>query len=433
MKNIALLSFFTLFLLNNSQAQTQRKTVSMGAGYAQNVWYNLETGLETKGAAMGWDLAISMRGFDAAIFTSPFDTLYRAVNSIANYATVSGADTLPKVASRQLFNSDTSWIYGGINRTSTGLYDYGWGAYNQVVNNVVGDSAYIIKLSNGTWKKFYIEKLAFDTSYFIKIANLDGTSAQSLEINKKSYLGKNFVYLNLTTNAITDPEPKASDWHLTFQRYQSTAIDPSGKVVPFLVTGVLSNTQLSITRGITSYGGSFVAKVSRRDTASNVYTQNQFGNTMGSIGSDWKYFDYTTNKFAMFDTLTYFVKTQKGQVYKLIFKEFGGATNGNFVFSSEYMLGTSVKDPQDGIAAMAISPNPATDGQIQIVFDLGKNVQNADFQLFDLAGKSIYTKNLQNTEGLQTMTLPYLGLTGGIYISRIRMDGKAMIQKIVVQ
>ncbi len=435
MKNISFTILIALIFTTISQAQTTlRRTVSMGAGYAQNVWYNLETGTETKAAATGWDLAVSVRGFDAAIWTSPFDTLYRSVNSVANYATVSNADTLPKVASRQLFNSDNAWDLGGINTTSGGVFDYGWGAYNQVSNSVVGDSAYIIKLSNGTWKKFYIEKLAFDTSYFIKYANLDGTGAQSVEINKKNYLNKNFVYLNLATNAVLDLEPKNTDWHLTFQRYMSTAIDPtSGKAVPFLVSGVLSNTVLNITRGVASYSGSFVAKVSRRDTASDTYTASQFVNTMGSIGSDWKYFDYTNNKYAMVDTLTYFVKTPNGKVFKLIFKDFGGGTNGNFVFSSEYILGTSVKDPKDGIAAMAISPNPATDGQIQVVYDLGNNVQHADFQLFDLSGKSIYKKQLQNTEGLQTMALPYLGLAKGIYISRINMDGRAMIQKVVIQ
>ena len=251
MKNITITIVILLFCISFGYAQTQRKTVSMGAGYAQNVWYNLETGVETKASATNWNLSISVRGFEAAIFTNPFDTLYRAVNAIANFATVSFADTLPKVASRQLFNSDTTWSVGSINATSKVLFDYGRGSYNQVTNNVVGDSTYIIKLANGAWKRLYIEKLAFDTSYFIKYANLDGTNAQAVEVNKKNYSGKNFVYLNLTTNTILDIEPKSSDWHLTFQRYHSTAINPAtGKAEPFVVSGVLSNTLFSITRGI---------------------------------------------------------------------------------------------------------------------------------------------------------------------------------------
>ena len=434
MKNITFTLLFSILCLSFTHAQTQRKTVSMGAGYTQNVWYNLETGVETKGTATGWDLSISVRGFEAAIFTSPFDTLYRSVNSIANYATVSAADTLPKTASRQLFNSDTSWTLGSINATTAGVFDYGWGAYNQVTNNVVGDSAYIIKLANGTWKKFYIEKLAFDTSYFIKYANLDGTNPQTVEVNKKSYIGKNFVYLNMTTNAILDIEPKSSDWHLTFQRYHSTAFNPAtGKPEPFVVSGVLSNTLLSITRGVPGYSGSYVTKINRTDTASNNFSTGKFVTSMGQIGGDWKYYDYQNFRYIMSDTTSYFIKIPNGKVFKLIFKDFGGAANGNFVFSSLHIAGTSVKDPTDGVAALAINPNPATDGQIQVIFDLGKNIQQADFQLFDLVGKHIFTKKLSRTEGVQTMTLPFLGLTSGVYIARINVNGHALIQKVVVQ
>lgn len=326
MKNITFTLVFSILFLSFTQAQSVRKTVSMGPGYAQNVWYNLETGVETKGVATGWDLAISVRGFEAAIFTNPFDTLLRAVNSITNFATVSAADTLPKTASRQLFNSDTTWSVGSINATLTGVFDYGWGAYNQVTNNVVGDSAYLIKLSNGTWKKLYIEKLAFDTSYFIKYANLDGTNPQTVEVNKKSYLGKNFVYLNLTTNAILDLEPKSSDWHLAFMRYHSTAINPAtGKPEPFVVSGVLSNTLLSITRGVPGYSGSYVAKVNGADTTSNNFSNAQFKTSNGVIGSEWKYYDYANFRYVMSDTTKYFVKTPSGKVYKIIFKDFGGA------------------------------------------------------------------------------------------------------------
>ncbi|MBL7816260.1 MAG: T9SS type A sorting domain-containing protein [Saprospiraceae bacterium] len=433
MKNIVF-TVLSLLLVSSTQAQTVRKTVSMGAGYAQNVWYNLETGVETKGTAFGWDLAVSMRGFDGAIQVNPFDTLYRAVNNIANFTSVSASDTLPKSATRQLFNSDTSWVLGGFNRTLTGTFDYGWGTYNQVTNNVVGDSTYLIKLANGTWKKIYIEKLSFDTSYFIKYANLDGSNPQTVEINKKTYIGKNFVYLNLSTNAILDLEPKSSDWHLTFQRYHSPVFNTAtNQFEPFIVSGVLSNTVLSITRGIPSYNGSFVAKVTRKDTASDVYASTPFVTSISAIGSDWKTYDYANFRYAMSDSTTYFVKTPTNKVYKLIFKDFGGATNGNFVFSQEYMLGTSIKDPNDGVAALAVSPNPTTDGQVQIVYDLGKNIQSADFQLFDLSGKTIYAQKLPNTEGLQAMTLPYLGLNSGIYIGRIHVNGQAMIQKIVIR
>ena len=126
-------------------------------------------------------------------------------------------------------------------------------------------------------------------------------------------------------------------------------------------------------------------------------------------------------------------RSPNGKVYKLIFKDFGGAANGNFVFTSQYIVGTSIKDSNDGVVALAIHPNPATDDQIQVVFDLGKNIQQADFQLFDIHGSHVFTKKLFRTEGMQTMTLPYLGLNSGIYIARLNVNGHAIIQKVIVQ
>ena len=199
------------------------------------------------------------------------------------------------------------------------------------------------------------------------------------------------------------------------------------------MTGVLSNTLLTNNRGVNSYTGTLVAKVTRKDTASDIYLGVPTANVNSAIGADWKAFNYQTNAFDVSDSSTFFVKMPNGRVYKLIFKSFGGSVNGNFVFSKEYMLTTSVKDPNNGIAALAISPNPTTDGQIQVVFDLGKNVHQADFQLFNIAGQSVYNQKLSNTEGLQTMTLPALGLNAGIYIGRVNYNGKAMIQKVVVR
>ena len=435
MKIITYSLVLSLLCLNLAQAQTttQVKTVSMGAGYAQNVWYNLQTDAETKAPFYAWDLAVSVRGFDVAIHVHPLDTLYRAVNTVANFGTISAADTLPKSAARQLFNSEKQWEAGAMNAFSNTTFDYGWGVYSTVTNNVVGDSTYLIKTSTGVWKKLAITRLAFDTLYTIKYANLDGTSEQTVEINKKKFIGKNFAYLNLTTNVVADLEPLSTEWNLLFTRYQSIIPDQTGKLIPFLLTGVQSNTLLTSVRGVNSYTGTLVAKITRKDTVSDVYIGTPFSNFTNAIGADWKAFNYVTNVFDVSDSSTFFVKIPNGRVYKLIFKSFGGGTNGNFVFSKEYMLTTSVKDPNNGIAALAISPNPTTDGQIQVVFDLGKNVQQADFQLFNIAGQSVYNQKLSNTEGLQTMTLPVLGLNAGIYIGRVNYDGKAMIQKVVVR
>jgi hypothetical protein len=432
---ILYLSFIPIAFLE-AQIIPQRKTVSMGAGYAQQVWYNLKTGTETKGSSYSWDLAVSVRGFDAAIFTNPFDTVYRAVNSGANYAAVSASDTLPKALSRVLFNPDSSWNVGSLTSTSAGLFDYGWGTYTQVTNNVIGDSTYIIKLQNGTWKKFFIERLTFDTLYSIRVANLDGSDLRTLQINKKAYLGRNFVYLNLSSGTVFNLEPDNKSWDLLFTRYSSKAPSPfTGLLENYIVAGVLQNSVLYIIRGVPQFVGASAQKVIRRDTASDVFSSTLFKTPINVIGSDWKSFNQQRFIWEIADTVTYFVKPATDTaVYKLIFKDFGGSMNGNFVFTQERLITSSIKFIEGVRASFALQSNPSMDGQVSLVFDLGKKAEQASISLFDLNGKQVYQQKLQNTEGgLQILTLPYLGLAKGLFIAQLRFDGHQLVQKVFVQ
>ena len=80
-----------------------------------------------------------------------------------------------------------------------------------------------------------------------------------------------------------------------------------------------------------------------------------------------------------------------------------------------------------------MSPNPATDGNFTIVYDFGKTPQSANFQLFNLAGQAVYTQKLQNTEGVQTLQMPQLNLSNGVYLARLTFDGQSLVRKIVIQ
>jgi Secretion system C-terminal sorting domain len=189
-----------------------------------------------------------------------------------------------------------------------------------------------------------------------------------------------------------------------------------------------------LTGFLQNYGTS-VAKVVRRDTASDVFTGQVFRAKINTIGSDWKTFAQATNQWKLADSTTYFVKTSiTGKIYKMIFTGFGGAGTGNAIFTRE-LVGqvTSVKVAGDKIAALAISPNPATDGYFNIVYDFGKTPQQANFQLFNLAGQAVYTQKLQNTEGVQVLQMPTLNLTNGVYLARLTFDGQSLVRKIVIQ
>ena len=416
MKHFTTLALLLAVNFTISQAQ-KLDTVSMGASYSQQVWYKLETDKETKAPVDEWDLAFSAKSRDAAIWSNPKETVYAAVGSIANFSTLSiNTATLTAIQD----NSDTTWYIGSLNKSGDNVFDYGFGTYNTTTHNVTGDSVYVIKLIDGTtYKKFAIEKLVFDSIYIMHSANLDNTADRRDTIRKSDFNGKSFGYFSFVTNTKLDREPLMKDWDLLFTRYRGLTANQFGVLQYYPLTGVLHNPNVTVAKRIS------------RDTTSDNFSNQSFKTNISTMGYDWKYFNGAA--YTISDSTTYFVKTINGKIYKMIFTGFGGGANGNCIFTREYMLGTSVAAAEGSTATLAVSPNPATDGQINIVFDLGKSVQRADFQLINIAGQIVFQQKLPTTEGLQNLQLPNLNLTSGLYLARVQFDGKALIQKIVIR
>jgi Secretion system C-terminal sorting domain len=422
MKKVFTLALLAALFCSTLTAQTL-DTLTMGPGYSLQSWYKFETDKETKAPISNWDLAFTTKKLDAAIWVNHAASLYKAVAPASAWATWAVDTTALINGGQTQVNTDSSWSVGALNRTQDGVFDYGWGNYSVVSHNVTGDSIYVIKAAtDGKWRKFVIERLALDTSYFVKVANLDGTNASTFEVKKSAYAGKNFGYYAFATAAQLDREPLSKDWDVTVWRHWGLTPDANGTYLPYLLTGLLQN-----------YGTS-VAKVVRRDTSIDNYAGQTFNPRINIIGADWKTFNPTTNLWKLADSTTYFVKTSNGKIYKMVFTGFGGTTNGNCIFTRE-LVGqvTSVKAADNKIAALAISPNPASDGHFNIVYDFGKMPQRADFQLFTLSGQAVYSQKLQNSEGVQVLQMPTLNLNNGVYIARLTFDGQTLVRKVVIQ
>ena len=421
MKKIITLSILIALSASKMSAQTL-DTLTMGAGYSVQSWYKFETDKETKAPINNWDLAFTARKLDAAIWVNHAAALYKAVAPASAWATLT-VDTTALLATGQTqVNTDSSWFVGAMNRTGDNVFDYGWGNYSVASHNVTGDSVYVIKAAtDGKWRKMLIERLALDTSFFVRIADLNGANQTTFEVKKGSYTGKNFGYYSFATNTQLDREPLAKDWDVTVWRHWGLTPDGNGVFQAYLLTGILQN------------NGTSVAKVTKRDTTSDSYAGQLFKPQINIIGADWKSFNLATNAWKVADSTTYFVKTSNGKIYKTIFTGFGGTGTGNCIFTREFLGTTSVKVTDNKIAALAVSPNPATDGQFNIVYDFGKTPQSADFQLINLAGQAVYRQKLQNTEGVQILQMPTLNLANGIYLARLTFDGQTLVRKIVIQ
>ncbi len=423
MKKVTILALFTAFYFTTLSAQTL-DTLSMGLSYSIQNWYKFETDKETKSPTNNWDLGFSAVSQDASIWVNPKATLYKAVAPVSAWATISVDTTALLATGITQVNSDTIWSVGALNRTQNGVFDYGWGNYSTASHNVTGDSVYVIKAAtDGKWRKFYIVRLALDTSYFVNIADLNGANPISIEVKKSAYAGKNFGYYSFATAAQIDREPLTKDWDITVWQHWGLTPDQTGTLQSYLLTGMLQN------------AGTSVAKVVKRDTANKSFTGQIFKPQINTIGADWKTFNPATNLYKVPDSTAYFIKTVNGKIFKMVFTGFGGSPNGNCIFTRELVgqVAVRVDAVNNKIAALAVSPNPASDGQFNIVYDFGSMPQQADFQLFNLAGQAIYRQKLQNTEGVQVLQMPTLNLANGIYLARLTFDGNTLIRKIVIR
>jgi hypothetical protein len=321
MKNLFYL-LLVLFILSSCDNTTEpdppislADSISMGSGYADEVYYSLENGIVLASSRSAWDIAfstdpmsstiLSNEGYGVEVYTYPSgdQTAWDAIDT-------TGISEWPA-----MYNSDTSWYYGAFDRNDTGHPDYGWGVYNTQTHDVMGDSLFIIKTSDGSMKKIFIEKRAAMTNSFsIKYGNLDEAGV-SKEIPCSQYTSKNFIYFSLTSGEILDIEPESSSWDLLFTKYYDESI-------PYNVTGVLTNKELE------------TAEVRDTDPGLADPSTAVFSSHISIIGSDWKTFDMGTFSYLIEPDLCYFVK--KGEdIFKITFTGTDGSASGKIVFEKE--------------------------------------------------------------------------------------------------
>ena len=403
-----------------TKCSAQTDTVSLTAGYAQQVWYSLQTGKKTSSPANNWDLAFTARYRDAAIFINPVNNLhlYLTKTTPANWSIVDTAG----IFSNEQFNADTSWYFGAFNRTGDNYFNYGWGGYNQATHNVSANSVYVIKLSDGSLKKFIMDKLVYDTVYNFRYANLDGTNAQNISFNKSSFAGKAFGYFSFLTNSAVDREPKLTDWDLTFLRYNGLTPDQNGVLQNYLLTGVLQHPD------------AVVAKVVQKDTGNISLAGVSFSTKINTIGYDWKSYNMAANKYKIADSTAYFVKRADGKIYKIVFKGFGGSADGNIIFSHQYLLPSSTVEIDNGKSVrLTISPNPVSTNEVQLVIDGETEINNVELRIFSIVGQQMATQKINLLQGLQVIGLPIDNFSNGFYFAQLQLGNKTLTEKFVVQ
>lgn len=294
---------------------TRNESISLGAGYTNDIYYRLSDGLKTAVPRSNWDIGFSVSPREAAILTNGSSgVILKTYPTSAGWTWATPVDTNGFHNWAALNNSDTTWTEGAFNMNATGHPNYGWATYDMTTHNLTGISLYIIKTRNGSFKKIWIEKkLTVDQKYTFRYSDLDGSNEKDVTLLLAGK-NKNFVYYSLETNAEVDREPENTMWDIVFTKW----LDKSLGYYP--VTGVIQNI------GVSALESTDV------DPSSEVIPSTGFLTAFSTIGSDWKTFSMTTNQYTIDESRVFFVKDLNSSIHRIRFKTFDGSSTGNLTF-----------------------------------------------------------------------------------------------------
>ncbi|MBL7719106.1 MAG: T9SS type A sorting domain-containing protein [Flavipsychrobacter sp.] len=425
MKKAVLTSIF-IASLSAAHAQAVLDTVSMGAQYANNVWYSLENDEVGTQPVGNWEIALAATSSQTSSLTTALHInskvvkLYEAAGvPVADFSTVTTFDN----TWTELYNTDTTWSIGAFNTTTPmNQFDYGWGSYNTTTHNVEANRVFVLEYvgTTPTYRKMYVTLNTMAGTYTLVHANLDNSDMHTETLDFSPYTDKNFFYFTLTGNAIVDREPETDNWDLLFTQYAAYIPTPY-----FPVTGILHNVDVEVIKA---------QQVADVTTFVN-YGAHTFDYKINGIGYNWKTLNNQTFTYNIEDSTVYFVKVANGDIWKMIMTGFGGSSNGSSMFSKEKLLTASVHTVQGASeSSLAVYPNPSTAATAQIVYHLGSNNRSVVLSVLDVTGKVVATAALDNTKGLHQQAIPGADrLLPGMYLVHVSTDKGSMQQKLIIQ
>ena len=408
-----------LFILQgNSFAGGTMKSdsVVLSAGYANEAYYSFSAGTIQTSPRSTWDIAFRTRKMSSSIITNDGSgvVLYTYPKSdTTGWATV---DTSGISSWKPMYNDPTDWENGAFSRNAKGHPDYGWGIYNESTHNLAGDSLFVIKLRNASYKKLWIvgKKSAADI-YIFRFANLDGTSESTISLDLNAFKTSDFYGYSLQTNEGVAFQPAKSTWDILFTKYMS--IQPNG--TPYLVTGVLCNDTVSTEKF-------YPVVLSYSDFGAGVWDS-----TRSSIGWDWKKFDNNTFSYKIVDSTVYFVKQIKGDIYKLYFTAFAGSSTGLIKFNQAKAAGAGIFDLSGNVKNLNVYPNPASDRLNLDLSTVGK--ENITITLTDLSGRQLRAECPGLVAGGPNVySMDVTGVQPGIYFVTVVNAASRSVAKVLI-
>lgn len=402
MKKMLLLLFTAANILLYAQ---QTDVVSVGAGYANDVFYSFATGEVKTEPRNNWHIAFTTKIVGASVLVNEGlgVELYVASTNVSDWATLdtTGMTWAP------LHNSPATWEEGAFNATATVHPDYGWGVYSNITHNVTATKIFVLKLPDGSYRKVIIDDMKTNGDFNIRLANLDGSNLLTKTFNKNGYSNKNFFYWDVINDTILDREPNKTDWDILFTRYLEEIIPNTY----YPVSGVILNYDV------------LAAKAEGVDTNTVDWNNYMLSDSILGIGSNWKSFNNGTFQWELADSLAYFVQGLDGNLYKLIFKDFGGSSTGNITFA--FSMVSAIGLDEQALNTIAVYPQPATE---QLTVEVDVDVQSS-LSLYALNGANVLSTHL--TAGKNILDVSHL--PAGIYVAQLNSNNSIRSFKLVIQ
>jgi len=431
MKKIALQIAFLFASAMPLLAQTTANdSISLGAGYMNDIYYSFENGIVGTQPGANWHIAFATRP------AAPPTNVLRSTTIIANEGrnvqiyksnqyNFAGFDTTgyrstiidTNGAWEFMHNSDSSWDLGAFNANlvKSDPFDYGWGAYNMTSHDVLSKgNVYLLRLTktaqgrtiDSAFKLIKIERLAFDTQWVFQMANIDGTDSNQFTISKAGFNGKLFAYFDVVNKQVVNREPSAP-WDLYFTRYGAFYTQ-------------FGQTVFSTNTGALSYPSILTARVKGTPNDSAKIANAIFNNKITTIGTDWKINPGPGQpNFAIIDSNVYFARLANNKQYRMIFKSFDGSSNGRIRFykgvETDFVGLLEAKNYQ----TVAMYPNPAS-SFVNVQVGAGSHT----VVIFDITGKAHL-----NQTATGTTTIDISSLNKGLYF--LQVDGNKAARLLV--
>jgi hypothetical protein len=429
MKKIALQIAFLFASAMSLLAQPiANDSVSLGARYANDIYYSFENGIVGTQVGANWHIAFATRP------AAPPTNVLRSTTIIANegrnvqiyksnqynfvgFDTTGYSRTDSTSTWSNHHNSDSSWDLGAFNANliRSNPFDYGWGAYNMTTHDVEGKGfVYLLRITktvgqsivDSAFKLIKIERLAFDTQWVFQMANIDGTDSNQFTISKAGFNGKLFAYFDVVNKQVVNREPSAP-WDLYFTRYGAFYTQ-------------FGQTVFSTNTGALSYPSILTARVKGTPNDSAKIANAIFNNKITTIGTDWKINPGPGQpNFAIIDSNVYFARLANNKQYRMVFKSFDGSSNGRIRFykgvETDFVGLLEAKNYQ----TVAIYPNPAS-SFVNVQVGAG----NHTVVIFDITGKAHL-----NQTATGTTTIDISSLNKGLYF--LQVDGNKAARLLV--